>query len=264
VDRANFPLRISVNNFIFLVNNSSVNKLRKSVAMVLESDNISITINNFFMHKTQRKILQISKSQDISKMSLRNLGKLIGEDHPQVVKYHLNALEKSGEIALNKIGTVSNILEIAKQTHVSTNFVEIPILGMASCGVATQFATEQDLGVLTVSSSIINNKTDLFALVAKGNSMNKANINGLGIDSGDYVIVDPSNKEPKSGVDYVVSIINGAANIKKFYLDTPNRQIVLVSESNENFNPIHISIDDIDEYIINGVVKKVIKNPIKS
>ncbi|MEO6728855.1 MAG: S24 family peptidase [Candidatus Dojkabacteria bacterium] len=222
------------------------------------------------MHKTQRKILQISQTQDISKLSLRVLGKLIGEVHPQVVKYHLNALEKAGELSLNKIGTVSNKLETLHHNNPSTktstrisNLIEVPILGMASCGVATQLATEQDLGVLTLSSSILNNHGEFFALKAKGNSMNRANINGLGIDSGDYVIVDKSNVTPRSGVDYVVSIINGAANIKKFYLDTPNKQIVLVSESSENNNPIHISIDDIDEYVINGVVKQVVKNPIK-
>ncbi|MEP7104201.1 MAG: S24 family peptidase [Candidatus Dojkabacteria bacterium] len=215
------------------------------------------------MHKTQRKLLQISKTQDITQMSLRTIGKLIGEEHPQVVKYHLNALEKSGELSLNKIGTFTKNLEAAKQTNASNNLVEIPILGMASCGVPTILATEEDLGVLTVSSSIISKEAKLYALIAKGNSMNKANINGLGIDSGDYVIVDPSNLTPKSGVDYVVSIINGAANIKKFYLDTPNKQIVLVSESTEKNNPIHISLEDVDGYIINGVVKKVIKNPIK-
>lgn len=215
------------------------------------------------MHKTQRKILQISKTQDISKLSLRTLGKLIGEDHPQTVKYHLNALEKTGELSLGNIGTVSKKLEVAKQNNASSSLVEIPILGMASCGIPTQLASEDDLGVLTLSSSIIGKDKDLFALKARGNSMNNADINGIGIDSGDYVIVDPKNKEPRSGVDYVVSIINGAANIKKFYLDTPNKQIVLVSESTEKQNPIHISLNDLDGYIINGVVKQVVKNPIK-
>ena len=45
------------------------------------------------MHELQQKILQIAKEVDLSKCGLRKLGNLIGEGHPQKIKYHLEQLE---------------------------------------------------------------------------------------------------------------------------------------------------------------------------
>jgi len=90
--------------------------------------------------------------------------------------------------------------------------------------------------------------------------MNKANINGQVIEDGDYVIVD-SKKQPQAN-DYILAIIDNCANIKKLLIDSRNKIISLNSESTENHPTIFIH--EMDKFLINGVVKYVIKKPIMS
>jgi len=85
--------------------------------------------------------------------------------------------------------------------------------------------------------------------------MNEADIKGNEIEDGDYVVVDGDQKNPNPG-DYVLSIIDNAANIKK-YTRNQDGNIVLLSESKEHYSPIYISEDD--QFMINGKVVQVIK-----
>jgi len=91
-----------------------------------------------------------------------------------------------------------------------------------------------------------------------GPSMNMAKTPGGSIENGDYVIIDSVDRVPNNG-DYVVSVIDGCANIKKF-LEEENR-VVLISESStpEKFPPIFIY--EGDEFLINGKVVQVVKKP---
>ena len=61
---------------------------------------------------------------------------------------------------------------------------------------------------------------------------------------------------PRDG-DYVVSIIDGMANIKKYRLDKANERIVLLSESTKDYAPIFIHRDD--DFRISGKVLDVVK-----
>ena len=85
-------------------------------------------------------------------------------------------------------------------------------------------------------------------------------VNGKNIDEGDYVIIDNSKIRPQNN-DYVLSIIDGTAAIKKFHLDETNQRIILLSESNKDYPPIFIHQDDFDNYMVNGKVIQVIKKP---
>ncbi|MFH1048133.1 MAG: S24 family peptidase, partial [Patescibacteria group bacterium] len=91
-----------------------------------------------------------------------------------------------------------------------------------------------------------------------GNSMNKASVNGQNIENGDYVIVD-TKKQPETN-NYVLAIIDNCANIKKLLLNSKNNIISLISESTENHPAIFIHEND--KFLINGVVKYVIKKPV--
>ena len=97
----------------------------------------------------------------------------------------------------------------------------------------------------------------LIAIRASGNSMNKANIKNKNIDDGDYVIVNCKIK-PKNG-DYVLAIIDDCANIKRLSINLKDKIISLISESTENHPTIFIHKDDY--FMINGVVKYVMKKP---
>lgn len=202
------------------------------------------------LHETQNKILSLlEQGYDIAKMSLREVGKLIGEKNAQNVKYHINKLKEAG-------------LFIERDDK---NIINLPILGVASCGPALSFANENIEGYLKISKSILNEKDPkrLFVIKAMGDSMNNSNVNGKNIDDGDYVIVDLNYKKPINN-DYILSTIDGFANIKKFYKDPKNKFIFLLSESTKDYPPICIHEKDYREYYVNGRVIEVIKSPKKS
>ena len=61
--------------------------------------------------------------------------------------------------------------------------------------------------------------------------------------------------------DYVLSIIDGMANIKRYFRDLEYQRIILLSESSASISPIFIHRDDMDNYLVNGKVIQVIKKP---
>ena len=71
-------------------------------------------------------------------------------------------------------------------------------------------------------------------------------------------MVDAEQQNPEPG-QYVVSIIDEVANIKKFVLDPQNKRIILKSESTKDYLPIFIHEND--NYKISGRVIDVIKKP---
>ncbi|PJE64550.1 MAG: hypothetical protein COU90_01780 [Candidatus Ryanbacteria bacterium CG10_big_fil_rev_8_21_14_0_10_43_42] len=208
------------------------------------------------MHILQEKILTLVNEKNISGMTLREIGSHIGEKYPQKVKHHLSQLEKKG---LLKIDTHKKSIEKVSRGRIHNSpLVSVPIVGAANCGPATIFADENIEGYLKISSAILGRKKNIFAIKASGPSMNKASIAEKNIEDGDYLIIDPDAIVPQNG-DVVLSIIDDTANIKRYYWDAENKQIVLVSDSTKDFPPIYIHPDD--NFLINGKVVQVIKKP---
>ncbi|MDD5658580.1 MAG: S24 family peptidase [Actinomycetota bacterium] len=212
------------------------------------------------MHKIQKQIISIAK-QGIPIPSLRILGKLTGADHPQKIKHHLGQLEKKNILRYDP--KTKRLILLSDQLHSKTGLLSLPIYGSANCGQASCFADDYVEGYLKISKKLlsgIGNLKDLFIVEASGDSMNRANIKGNNIEDGDFVIVDGSVKKPENGF-YVVSVLDGLANIKKFYQDKDSGQIALMQESTKNYPPIYIDANEIDQYIVSGRVIQVIKKP---
>lgn len=214
------------------------------------------------MHFLQEKILKLTQARNLGQYSLREIGELIGEKSPQKIKHHLNQLEKKGLIRIDRI---KRLIEKTGQKFVTglltnANLLAIPILGSANAGPTQLFADENIEGYVRVSSTLIpiQSNHSIFALRVSGPSMNRAVVQGKRIDDGDFVIVDASEREPRNG-DIVLSVIGGMANIKAFYWDKENQQIVLMSQSTHSFPPIHIHQDD--DFMINGKIILVLKKP---
>lgn len=208
------------------------------------------------LHPIQEKLLKIVSKINLEKMSLRDIGLLVDESHPQKISHHLNQLEKKGFIEIDKKTGQARLINPEIKSG-DSKIVAVPIYGGADCGEAKIFAEENLEGYIRVSKSLIGKVKNIFAVRAQGPSMNRAKVNGSQtIEEGDYALIDPDNKNPRNG-DYVLSVIEGCANIKKFFWDKKENQIALVSESTENFKPIYIHADD--NYMINGLVKNVIK-----
>lgn len=184
--------------------------------------------------------------------------------HPSSAQYHVNNLQKLGY--LEKQSNRPRSIEINENKIVKTPFltqkglsaVRVPILGSANAGPAMLVAEENITGYLKVSSNILGKKKDhVFALWVEGDSMNKAKIGGKSIETGDFVLIDPTHRNPTSG-DYVLSVIDGYANIKKFQKNQTSGQISLVSESsNDKYKPIYVSSED--DFLVNGKIIDVIK-----
>lgn len=210
------------------------------------------------MHVLQQKLLKLISERNIAGLKLREIGGLISEKHPQKVKHHLNQLKEKGLIIHNKARRI--IIRTDKTNKSNKRLVSIPILGSASCGPATLFADENLEGYLKISTKLIKPKERLFAVKALGPSMNKAKVNNKNIQSGDYVIIDAEKKSPQNG-DYVLSIIDNVCNIKKIFIDTKNEQVILLSESTENYPPVYIHPHEVN-YFINGKAIDVIKTTV--
>ena len=202
-------------------------------------------------------------SENISGLALREIAGKIGETgSPQKIKHHLDQLAKKGLIVIDKRN--NKIEKVNPGIDKNNNLISLPILGSANCGEATFFADNHIEGYLKVSRSILgdwlSSIKNLFVLRAVGSSMNRANIGENSIEDGDYVIVNKDQTTPQDG-DYVVSVIDGVANIKKICVDEKNQQFILISESNQNLSPIFIHRGDLDNYLIAGKVVKVMKQP---
>lgn len=207
------------------------------------------------MHQIQEKLLKIIDEKNVGDFTLRQIGVLVGEKLPQKIKHHLSQLERKGFIFIDR--SSKKISRISNKAKTGDIFISIPIVGAANCGPATIYADQNIEGYLKISKRFVPNKKSVFALKAEGNSLNRADIKGESVESGDYVIVDSENTTPHDG-DYIVSVIDGMANLKKYRVDNDHSRIVLLSESTQDYPPIFIHEND--DFKINGKVVGVVKS----
>ena len=214
------------------------------------------------MHEIQIKILKLAQEKNLAKFTLREIAELIGIKSPQMIKHHLQQLEKKGLIRIDK---VKGLIEKSQQGWVKgllkkAKLFAIPILGVGTAGPAQIFAEENIEGYLRVSDTLLKGKakSKLFAIKVSGSSMNQAEIDNKKIEEGDFVIVNSEDRTPHNG-EIILSVIDGMANIKRFYEDRVNHQIMLLSDSTQEFPPIYIHQND--DYLINGKVIQVVKKP---
>jgi repressor LexA len=214
------------------------------------------------MHIIQERLINLADNYNLSDLTLRKIGELVHEPNsPQKIKHHINQLIGKGLLTVTPDGKTT---KKTKGGISKSGLLSLPILGSANCGQALIFADEKIEGYLKLSrnlleDNLIDKPKELFVLKAVGNSMNRAMINNKNIEDGDFVIINKGSVA-KNG-DFVVSIIDGVANIKKFYIDKPNNQIILLSESSQDFPPIYISKKDQDSYLICGKVVGIMKKP---
>ena len=213
------------------------------------------------MHKIQEDLLNLAQSKNLGQMTLRGIGELIGVESPQQVKHHLDQLEIKGLIKVDKDKKVIKKIGQEKVSGFLDNaeLISIPIFGSANAGPAEVFADQNIEGFLRISDTLLNREAvnhNLFAIKVKGNSMNQTDVNGKTIEDGDYIIIDSDDRQPIDN-DVVLSVIDSMANVKRLRIDKENKQIILKSESTQDFPPIVIHEDD--DYSINGKVVQVIK-----
>ena len=206
------------------------------------------------MHWIQEKLLQIASLNDIDDLRLVDLVEMVGCEHPSQIKHHKQQL-------INKEKLVRKGERLVPALETKQSLLTIPVLGEADCGEATRYADGRIVDNLAVSPSVLKTKFTerMYALLARGDSMNRAKVNDKTIEDGDYIVIEKKDDyTPKDG-DIVVSIIAGLANIKRLRRDNVNQRVLLLSESyrQEDFAPIIIS--EQDDFVVDGRVVDVIK-----
>ncbi len=206
------------------------------------------------MNPIQQKLLDIAKLEDIERLRRVDLVEMVNCEYPSQITHHLKQLVKRGDL-VRKDGRLVPAL------RTNAGLVMIPVMGEADCGEATRYADGRIVDNLAVSPSVLKPKLSerLYALVARGDSMNRATVEGKTIENGDYIVIEKRDDYvPKDG-DIVVSIIAGLANVKRLRRDNARQRVLLLSESHrqDDFAPIVIS--DRDDFAVEGKVVDVIK-----
>lgn len=214
--------------------------------------------------KKQKDVLDYVKgymSKNTIAPSLDEIRKHFGFVSVSTAHYHLEKL-KAGGFLERAIGR-ARAIELQPFDFVGMSisgdmmgveFISVPLLGSANCGPAELLAEENIAGYVSVRKSLVHKKSGIFAVRAVGKSLNRANVKGKTIEEGDIVLIDGEDRAAKNG-DYVLSIIDGAANLKKFKVE--KSQVTLVSESTEKFKPIFIMPGD--NWVVNGKIIAVVK-----
>jgi len=212
------------------------------------------------------QLLKLSQSMDLQSHGLRFIGRNLipgQEIHPETVKYYWKKLYNEGLISYPPKGKDKPV-KISKVDNTKlgkgTSLVTIPVYGKADCGPATKLAEQDQIGTLHLSTSLLPTRRykSLYALQASGLSMNLASVSGRPIEDGDYIVIDHDNTQPKNG-DYVVAVLGGLANVKRFYRESD--RIMLLSESSEAFDPIIIHPEDQSDNLLGGKVVLVVPKP---
>lgn len=198
--------------------------------------------------------MDLARAHDIKSMRRIDLKELVGCEYPSQITHHLNQLLKRGDL-------VSREGRYVPSLRTNTGFYAVPVMGEADCGEATKFADGRIVDNIIVSPSIVKNKniSKIYALVARGDSMNNASIGDAVIEDGDFVLVEKTDSYEPRSKEIIVSIIGGLANIKRFQRE--NDRIVLKPDSiRDDYFPIFI--DESDDFAIEGRVVGVIKKPL--
>ena len=206
------------------------------------------------MNPIQQKLLDIAKLEDIERLRRVDLVEMVNCEYPSQITHHLKQLVKRGDL-VRKDGRLVPAL------RTNAGLVMIPVMGEADCGEATRYADGRIVDNLAVSPSVLKPKLSerLYALVARGDSMNRATVEGKTIENGDYIVIEKRDDYvPKDG-DIVVSIIAGLANVKRLRRDNARQRILLLSESHRQDDYAPIVISDRDDFAVEGKVVDVIK-----
>lgn len=219
--------------------------------------------------KKQKQVLDFVRSymkKNEIAPSLEEVRKEMNFVSVSTAHYHVTKLEEDGYISRegNKARAIAlqpfDFVGMSVSGNVmGIEYISIPLVGSANCGPATLLADENIEGYVSVQRQLLPRKSGIFAVRAVGKSLNCANINGKSVEEGDIVLIDGEDRNPRHG-DYVLSIIDGAANLKRYQVK--DGQVMLVSESTEKFKPILIMQGD--DWVVNGKILSVLKKNAKS
>lgn len=171
----------------------------------------------------------------------QELADSLGYKSANSIQQYLSVLQEKGYLDLekNKTGGIS--------FENQPTLADIPLLGMVACGTPILAEENVEAYIQTDHETVRNRPKDFFYLTARGDSMNAA-----GIDDGDLLLIE--NSANANSGDIVLALLGDDATVKVY---KPNSDFVaLLPKSN---NPVHQPIILKRDFIIQGIVRKVIK-----
>lgn len=195
------------------------------------------------MKSKQKQALNIIRDFLINKNkspSIRDIQKTMEYKSPYSITVILEELTNEGYIRRTPNGDLQ-IIKHSKDPNESAPTINVPLVGDIACG--TPILAEENIeSYFPVSTQVARTPYKYFFLRARGDSMNKRNIN-----DGDIVLVKQQETAEKG--DNVVALINDEATIKEFI---PQGDCVILKPHSNN--PEHQPIVLNEEFRIQGVV----------
>lgn len=174
--------------------------------------------------------------------SVRKLQFELGYKSPRSAAIILDNLTNKGVLEKSENGVLKLLLyEGPREVNNRAETVDVPLLGTIACGTPI-FAEENIKAYVPVSVKLAKPTNKYFLLKARGDSMNKKNIN-----DGDLVLV--KQQFTAENGDNVIALIDDEATIKEF--QHKGDTIVLRPKStNKKHQPIILTSD----FQIQGIV----------
>ncbi|MBU4141572.1 hypothetical protein KKE99_01710 [Patescibacteria group bacterium] len=141
-------------------------------------------------------------------------------------------------------------IELLNKKNSLSNLIDIPIFGTANAGAPSAFADQHIEGYLKISNELVNNKK-LFAIKVSGSSMDRTQIKGKIINDGDFILINPEDKNFQDN-DRVLVSVGGLATVKKLKFINKDMIGLFPESSDKTYVPIYITSKD--KAIINGKV----------
>lgn len=197
------------------------------------------------LHPIQKKLLDyLKKEGDLEGLTLRELGEIIGVNHPYKIAYHLEKLQEKGYLRANPSN--ANDYEVLKDPIEDISYVNLYQMP-AHCGRGEALlAEERVIKRVPISTKEFGVNANAFLVQAKGDSMEPK------IHDGDYVLGQVQADVTYQGQAAIV-VHNDIPKIKR--INKVGKRYILVS-LNPNY-PDKLVLTR-DHFKIVGVVKGVI------
>ena len=181
--------------------------------------------------------------------TVEELRRLLGVGSTRTVLRYLDALKEEGYIDR---WSGARGLRMRKGAAASLETRLVPIVGEAPAGQLMP-AEENMLGQVQMPKEFLKPPSAKFFLLrVRGDSMNRAKVEGQTIEDGDLVLVRQQDRVDPGKI--VVALVDGEATIKKL-IKGPGYYVLQPESTNPKHRPIIVAQD----FRVQGIVSRVFK-----
>jgi repressor LexA len=182
--------------------------------------------------------------------TVEELRRLLGVGSTRTVLRYLDALKAEGYIDRWSGARGLRMRRAPAASSLETRLV--PIVGEAPAGQLMP-AEENILGQVQMPKEFLKpSSAKFFLLRVRGDSMNRAKVEGQSIEDGDLVLVRQQDRDDPAKI--VVALVDGEATIKKI-AKAPGYYVLKPESTNPKHRPIIVAQD----FRIQGIVCRVFK-----